>query len=239
MFTGYPSVFPSGFTANSANPEFKLGDIARVGDRVFRYVKAGGTALTVGNLLQSPAEVTNHQNLTPSAAAIGATSITVTLGATAATANQYAGGWAMISVTPGIGYMYEIESNPAADASASLTLTLKDAISIALTASSRVDLVLNPYSGVIQSPTTATGTVVGVAVAPITASQYGWIQCGGVANVLAQGTITVGNLVVASNGTAGSVENAVNASTEAQAPVGIAVTGIATGECGAIKLTIN
>lgn len=216
----------------------KLGERATTGDgRKFRYAKVGGTALVVGNLLQCPAEVTNHQDLTPAAAAIGATSITVTLGATAATANQYSEGWAVITVTPGLGYQYKIKSHPAADASASLVVTLEDPIEVALTTSSRVDLVLNPYNGVIQCPTTLTGAPVGVAVNNIAASSFGWIQTGGVASILADGANAVGANVVASNGTAGAVEDA--AAPGAQPLVGTALTGAATGECGAVKLNLG
>lgn len=216
--------------------EHQLGARAKMADgRVFRYCKAGGTALVPGKLQQAPAEITNHQNLTPAAAAIGATSVTVTLGATAATANQYAGGWLIVTTTPGQGYQYKIKSHPAADASATLVLSLEDPILVALTTSSVVDLVLNPYSGVIVNPTTASSCPVGVAVYPITASYYGWIQTGGVATILSDGGSTVGTNVSASNATAGSVEAAVTG----QAAVGVAVTGVATTEYGAFRLFLG
>jgi len=203
--------------------------------RVFRYAKAGET-LVPGTLLQAPVEKTNHQDVVPAIAAIGATQITVTLGATAATANYYAGGWAIITVTPGQGYQYKIKSHPAADSAATLVLTLEDPLVIALTASSNVDLVPNPFNGVIINPSTATSCPVGVAVYPITSAYYGWVQTGGVATLLAaDGAVVVGTSVVASNATAGAVE----AATGAQAVVGVAVTGIAQTEYGAIKLSIE
>lgn len=177
--------------------------------RAFRYVKAGAADLVVGNVIQAPAQVTTHQQLTPAVAAIGARTITVTLGASnAATANQYAGGWAIIDTTPGLGYAYPIASHPAANAAASLVLTLQpDAlVQVALTASSRVSLVPNPYSAVIQSPvTTLTGSVVGVAVAPIPANQYGWVQTSGPGAVLVAGTPGVGLAVVVPGTAAGCV----------------------------------
>src|SRR5437773_6355886 len=55
--------------------------------RSFRYVLNGAVALVAGNVIQAPAQVANHLALTPVAASIGDTSITVALGATAATAN--------------------------------------------------------------------------------------------------------------------------------------------------------
>lgn len=222
--------------SDSATAMHKLGERAVTPDgRCFRYCKAGGTALVVGKLQQAPVELTNHQNLAPAAAAIGDTTVTVTLGATAATANQYAQGWIVITVTPGEGYQYKISSHPAADASATLALTLVDPIRVALTTSSRVDMVLNPYSGVVVNPTTATSSPVGVAVTAITASQFGWIQTHGPACVLSDAGSTVGTNVSASNATAGAVEAAVTA----QAAVGYAMTGVATTEYGAFFLTID
>lgn len=203
--------------------------------RVFRYVFATPTDLVAGQLQQGPAENTNHQNLTAPAAAIGATSIAVTLGATEAQLNEYAGGQMVISVTPGVGYSYTIKSHPTAAASASLTLTLEDPIEVALTTTSRIDLVHNPWSGTIVAPTTATGPIIGVATDIITAGNFGWVQSGGPVACLAQGALTVGLSVSASEATAGAVES----SGTSRATVGYAVTGVATTEYGAIFLTIE
>lgn len=176
--------------------------------RVFRYVKNGAVAMVVGNVQQAPAQITNHQQLVPTATAVGSRTIQVALGATLASANQYAGGWAIIDTTPGLGYAYPISSHPAAAQSANLVVTLPaDAtVQVALTTSSRVSLVPNPYNGVIQSPvTTLTGVVVGVAVAPLAASEYGWVQISGPGAVLVAGTPGVGLAVVVPATAAGAV----------------------------------
>jgi len=229
---------PGDLSLNTATPQTKLGARAVASDgRVYRYALAGET-LVPGTLLQGPIEHTNHQNLAPTAnAALGATTFTVTLGATAATANEYAGGWAIITQTPGQGYQYKIKSHPAADSSATLALTLEDPLQVAITAAaSKVDLVQNPYSGVIINPSTATSCPVGVAVYPITSAYYGWIQTGGVATVLAaDGAVVVGTNVTASNATPGAVEAAAGV----QAVVGTAVTGIAQTDYGPIKLNLE
>jgi len=81
---------------------------------------------------------------------------------------------------------------------------------------------------------TDTGGVIGAAVDNITAASYGWLQTKGACALLADGTVTVGTSVVASNGTAGAVE----AATGAQQIVGFALSGIATTEYGAIFLTL-
>lgn len=211
-----------------------LGALATTGDgRHYRYVLAGASALVPGKLQQGSAEVTGNENLAVAAAAIGATSITTTSTVTL-TANQLTGGFVMVTTSTGAGYQYQIGTHPAVT-SAVVTLQLVDPIIVALDTNSRVDLVPSIYSNVIINPASASGNPVGVAVAATPATYYGWVQCRGVANVLADGTVTVGTTVVASNGTAGAVE----AFTGVQQVVGIAVTGIATTEYGAIALTIS
>lgn len=201
--------------------------------RVFKYCKAGAVALVPGTLLQAPVETTAHQNLTAVAAAIGDTVVATTSTVTVS-ANQYAGGWVVVTVTPGQGYAYKIRSHPAATAAA-LTLQIKDSIQVALTTSSRFDLVLNPCSGVIINPSTATSAPVGAAIYPIAIGEFGWMQVAGACPLLADGTVTVGTSLVASNATAGAVE----ALTGVQAAVGLAMTGIATTEYGPVFLALN
>jgi len=230
---------PADVFSESSSQGLPLGTRGETSDgRMFRYCRAGGSNLVAGNLLQSPAEITNHAGMTPTAAAIGATEITVTLGATAATANQYAEGFLVTSTTPGHGYSYRIKGHPAADSGATLTLTLDDPLIVAITAATTVDLCLNPYAGVIQSPTTETGVPVGVANFVMTTAYYGWIQTSGVGSVLCQGTLAIGETAVVSNGTAGAVEAGADA-TDAQPIVGRTINAGADGENSAILLSID
>jgi len=212
----------------------QLGALATTGDgRYFRYAQAGAVALVPGKLQQAIAEVTGNENLAVAAAAIGATTVTTTSTVTV-TANQCAGGYVVVTTTPGQGYMYQIGSHPAVT-SAVLAITLVDPIIVALTTSSVIDMVANPYLGVIVNPTTATANIVGVAVAALPINGFGWLQTRGVASVLAQGTIVVGEQVGASSTTAGAVV----ATSGVLADVGVAVTGIASTEYGAIALSIS
>ena len=210
--TGPAQINPFDLTLDSATQEFAFGTRVETPDgRAYRYVEAGGTALIVGQLQQAPVEDTAHQNLTITAAsAVGDTTVNFTLGNSEVTLNEYAGGYLMITGTPGQGYQYLIASHPAADASAALVVTLSDPIAVALTTSS-------------------------VAVTAITASQFGWIQVGGVACILSDGGSTVGTNVSASNATVGAVE----AQVTAQASVGVALTGVATTDYGAFLLNIE
>lgn len=226
---------PGDLTLNTATQQARLGQKAEIGNRTYRYVLAGGTSLVPGKLQQAPAENTAFEDMAPAAASIGAVSVTLTPGATTATANQYAEGFLFVTVTPGQGYMYQISSHAAISSSTAFVANLMDSIQVALTTSSRLDMVSNPYGNVIVNPTTATSTPVGAAVFIVTNAQYGWIQTGGVTSLLADGTVTVGTSLVASNGTAGAVE----ALAGVQAEVALAVTGIATTEYGACKLLIE
>lgn len=233
----FTSIAPTAGTVPYMTQIPELGVRAVTGDgREFRFVSAGAVALVPGKLQQASAQIANHQNLAPTAnASSGATSVTVTLGATAATANYYSGGWMLVTTSTGAGYQYQIAGHPAADASATLTLTLGDALLTSLaSASTKIDLIANPYSNVIVNPATASSAPVGVAITATPAGYYGWIQVKGVTNVLADGAVTVGTGVVASNAVAGAVE----ALTGVQAPVGTAVTDISTTEYGAINLDL-
>ena len=186
-----------------------LGDYIQTPDgRGYRYALAGGTTLVVGKLQQASAEVTANENLSIAAAAItpvGTVPTIVTTSTVTVTANQYAGGFANIDVTPGVGYTYRISSHPAATA-AVVTITLEDPIQVALTTSSKVDLVASPFNGVIVNPATATSSPVGVGVYPVVNAQYGWVQTYGPAAVLSDGGTTVGLGLAPSASVAGAVK---------------------------------
>ena len=83
----------------SSTQQGTLGSRAVTKDgREFRYTLAGATALALGKLAQAPTLVANHQVVAIAAAvAVGATTVTATLGATAATADQYVGGYVNIT----------------------------------------------------------------------------------------------------------------------------------------------
>ncbi len=221
-------------TSSTGNGGMQLGAKATTGDgREFRFVLAGGTTLVPGKLQQTSAEVTGWETLAVAAAAVGATTV-VTTSTVTVTANELAGGYLVVAVTPGQGYTYRIAGNTAATAAVT-TITLDDPIQVALTTSSTVSVVLNPFNGVILNPTTATGAIAGVAVFPIVNAQYGWIQTKGPVGVLAGGTIVVGEQVGASTVTAGAIE----ATTGVVADVGVAIQGIVSGDYGPVNLSIS
>lgn len=226
--------------SSSSVKQYKLGQEAldAIGRR-YRYVKAGASALVRGNMIQASAQDTAHQQLTPSAAAIGAVQIVATLGASAAAENLYADGLAIIDTTPGLGQQPLISGHAAVASAGVITLNLykEDALLVALTTSSRVSLQRNLYDGVIQSPvTTLTGAVVGVAVHPIAAGEYGFIGVEGVFGVLVAGTPGVGLAVVVPATAAGAV--VVDGAASATQVVGsMCVTGV-DGKVQAVNLKL-
>lgn len=177
--------------------------------RVFYLCRMGAVASLPGKVYQSSVPVPNHLAQTPAAAAIGANNVVITtLGATAATVNQYANGWLQVDTDPGGGYSYGIDSHLANAGSAALTVNLAkdDTIQVALTTTSRVGLIANPYADVLVTPTTATGVIVGVATSVIAAGSYGWLQTQGPCPVLINGTPGNGVAVVNSATTIGAVD---------------------------------
>lgn len=234
QLSGPVTVAAQALYSSSADQLHNLGELTFTNDgRALRYCKAGGTATVSGSVYQAKAENTSDQNLAVAAAAVGDTTITTTTTVTV-DANEYANGYVCVSVTPGLGKVYKIKSHPAAS-TAVVTLTLSDPIEVALTTSSRIDLVANAYDSIIIQPTTRTSCPVGVAVAAITASQFGWLGVAGPLATLADGALTVGLEVVSSDATAGAVEVIADGAPELLPRLGYALSGVATTEVGMVQ----
>lgn len=232
-----PVVVSQGLFNESDTAMQRLGELVHSNDgRSYRYCKAGGTALVAGKLQQSSAQDTGDHNLAIAAASAGDTSITTT-GTVTVTANQYAEGFVVIADDSGEGYIYSISDHAAATA-AVVTLNLNDEIQEALTTSTTIDLIKNAYDGLIVNPTTISSSPVGVAVKDITAEYYGWVQVAGPATVLADGALTVGTDVVASDNVAGAVEVTADGTPEILSVVGTAMTATSTTEYGAVMLRL-
>jgi hypothetical protein len=187
---------------------FPLGSTLVYGNNVYRYVEIGGTAVTAGKLLQHAAIVSDHANMTATAAvAAGETAISVETGGTDLTLNQYADGYLWVNDVNGEGQMLRVKSNPAHDHSSdpSVVITCYDDLATALTTSSQLSLIENPNTNLIVAPATETGALMGATVIDMTADYYGWAVIKGPAALLTVGTLVVGNAAVRSGGTAGGV----------------------------------
>ena len=181
--------------------------------RAFRYVEVGGSDIAAGAVVQAAAGVANHDmDLAITTAASAASSVTVTLGSTAATADQYKDGWLHINDgTTGEGHVYKIKSNAAGDSGGTCVLTLEDddtLVTVLTNGTHLAGLAVNTYSNVIISPTTVTNVAVGVAPRLLTTDYYGWIQTWGEAAGLANAAGVIGQHVrVGGASTAGGTED--------------------------------
>ena len=190
-------------------------DITKVGQRFqidggaaeVVLVQAGAVDIAPGVLVQGPAIVAAHQGLAvPAAQAVGSTSITVTLGSTGLTLNQYQGGTAFVTAGTGAGQKYTIQENLAASATTNTALTLQSqTLAIALDTTSKISLFPNPFAGVVINPTTATDAPVGISFYTIPAGTYGYVATRGLWSCLNQGGTAVGLGLAPSTTVAGAL----------------------------------
>lgn len=174
--------------------------------RRFRYAQASSSvAVVVGKLYQAAIPVANHVLQTATAAAVGDRTVTLALGATAVSADQYRDGYLVVDLASntGFGYMYQIGEHGDIAASGSFVVPLKETVQVAIsTQANSVSLVPNNYAGVILAvATTPTEVIVGASVKPIPVSQFGWIQVAGTCMCLTTGTVVKGTTVYPSTTT--------------------------------------
>jgi len=193
-------------TRTAAGSTHQLGTRVISADRTFRYARSGASAISRGKLQVAPAPKTNHHNVAiAAAAAVGATEVTVTLGATAAVANEYNEGFLVINDVDGEGVSYQISSHIAGASSGSLTLKLSDPIAVALTTSSEATLVHNKFNQIVEA-SVATRRASGVPLVATAADDFVWLVTQGISPILADGAVAVGNAVVISDAVAGAGE---------------------------------
>lgn len=210
-----PKTFVQGLFEESSTQKHPLGQIRRLSDgREFIYCKMGTTNAVAGSTYQARVPViANEANLAVAANAnIGDRTLTVTMGDTtlANTANALAEGYVWVSSATGNGHCYKIKSHPAIAANASGNLTLYDKIRANLVTTSKVSVVPNTCSAVIQTVANVTAAPVGVATFIVTANYYAWLQMSGPCAVEVDGTVVAGDAVVCSNAAAGTVMPSAN-----------------------------
>lgn len=196
---------------------------------IYRYCQVGAVAMVIGKLYQAPIPVANHVLQTAAAAAIGATTIALTLGNTAVVANDYINGNVVVDLATnsGFGQNFLIDAHPAVAGNGVFTIPLAGSpsrtvqsdglmlqgnesvqVAIATTANS-ISLIPNTYKKVILSiaatpPTTA--EIAGVSVVNLAIGGWCWLKTRGHAPVLTNGTVVIGQAVVPGATTAGTIE---------------------------------
>lgn len=230
-------------TEQSETQKHALGTIykerSRYGEeRWFRYIKAGAVNLSKGLLMQSPAQVANHDNIAVGGA-VEAGQIEVPITTTLATAlsdGQYHLGTFHINDATAEGDTYQVKKHTN---TTTPTITLYTPLITALATGSEFSLTANKHNGVIVLPTTQTGIVVGVTKAAITANWYGWVQTKGPAAVLVD---TTDVLVIGQNvgvPAAAAVAGACGIVADVQHVVGIARNIAPASEYALIDLSID
>lgn len=235
---------------SSATQQHPLGTRGYSQDgRAYAYCRAGAVDLVPGNVVQAAASIAGHLtlavNTTSGGTTPGSTSISVTC-VSAVSTGFYNEGYAIVASGSGQGYLFTIATCPAVSTGATGAMILygEDAIpsmtNATIATSSKISLVPNPYMNVIQLPvTTATNVAVGVAVYPITATQFGWIQTWGPAAVLSDDTTATGAPLNGVAGTAGRASGFTAASLLSGQNIGNLIAAGVQGEWRPIFLKIR
>jgi len=180
-------------------PRHDVGTRAQTSDgRVFYYARSKNTnadaanTLSAGQFCQMAAQDADFTNAAvASAAAVGATSVSVTLGGTnSVPLNDYQGGYLCVNDAAGEGRVYRISGNAATgteaggSATTAFTVDLSDEIETALTTSSEATLLKNPWMDITEAAAGHAHFVCGVPQFEVPAgntnAQYFWLQTWGV-----------------------------------------------------------
>ncbi len=237
--------------------------IAQNGD-IYRYAQVGAVAMVVGKLYQAPIPVANHVLQTAAAAAVGATTVAVTIGNTAIVANDYINGNLVVDLASntGFGYTYTIDAHPAVAGSGVFTVPLAGSpsrtlpaapdgalllsgsetvqVAIATTANS-VSLIPNPYKKVILSVVAlTTAELAGVSVVAAAIGAWCWLKTRGEAMVLTDNTVVViGQPAITSTVTAGAVSLLTTTNVITSPVIGIFTRVAVSASYSTVKLSID
>jgi hypothetical protein len=241
MFTQRVSLTQQAARKVSADKLHRIGTIAETADgKVYRYAQAGASNLVAGNLQIGPSLVANHTNRTlATGSAIGSSTVSVPLGATAVAKDDYRDGYLSVNDGVGEGIVHLIAGNSAAAISGTTTVQLDNTepIIVALTSGSDVTLKKNNWSGTVLSAVGQADFPAGVPNVAVTAAYYYWAQTGGEASVLNDAsTVARGAELTISAATAGAV-GLKDAAGEVK--VGVATEAFVSTENRAAFLTIN
>jgi len=214
MLTGNVQLHEGDIYTPSRYQMHPLGAVgmAENGD-LYRYIYAGatsGTDVVAGNLYVGIAQTDNHRDMTVAVAnVIGDTVVTLDLGATAITANEYDEGFLFFNDNSPEGEWYQIISHEVSALSTECKFTLaRPLLTATVVDSSQATITRNPYRLPAISQL-ITEKAVGVAVRDWDVSayeQFGWLKTRGRACCLIDGSATtVGYTVAISNETNGAV----------------------------------
>jgi len=162
--------------------------------RVFRYAKAGATALAPGKICKVGALDAQINKAVTTAVVVGGKVITLTTSSAITTAAE---GYLTINDADGEGIIYKIRKTAAnATTSTSTDVTIYDSIATALETTSEGSVLYNPYEQV-EIIAAITDLIIGVPPITVTAEYYFWLQTWGPCPIWSEGTPAVGVIVQA------------------------------------------
>ena len=184
----------------TSTQEYPLGSKLERGCQTWRYCRAGATGLNISAPVQAatPAHAEQDDDIVVAQAqSIGDTSVYLTSTANLDTSpndsdNTFAGGFLFVNDAAGQGQCCLIRANAAFSGTEDSEFELVDKLTIALTTSSQVGLIRNPYNQVIVAAAPVTGKLIGVPQMAVTANYYFWCLTQGPGAVVAQDAIQFG-----------------------------------------------
>jgi len=244
-YSGVPAIFEGNPYEMHRYQRHQLGAkmFAANGD-IYRYTWGGATTATdfiAGYLYVAQANVYHHINVYVGATeVVGAESIELALGATAAAAHIYDEGWLIFVDTEPQGQTYQVTAHDASTAgSEDITVWIDQALKTACVEdSSEASLIRNAWNQPLAG-TADTEVAAGVAMMPWDFSvyeQYGWLKTRGMCGVFGETTIADGVQVCVSD----SVTGAIGACTSiTERVIGLTQDAPATGEFHPVYLFID
>lgn len=198
--------FSQGIFKVSTTKRERYGQLRLLPDgRKFRYGKAGGTLVAGGMCIMAEATANHFGQVQTSGAAnaVGATQISVYVGATAVTANQYDDGYLQVyrGTAGTTGFQYQIVSHTTSSAgSETIIVTISEPLQVATLTTDYFSLIPNPWSSCTHTTAQEHGAA-GIAMKAASSGEYLWFQTGGPAICKAEGTAALGSVITISNTT--------------------------------------
>lgn len=179
--------------------------------RVYYYAKnSAAAAIVAGDLLTTEVQTAQFTELAVNTAAVGDTTLTITLGSTAVTANEYQEGYIIPIDELGEGITYKIKAHPAASGTAACIFTLYDPIHVGFAAATTVQVVKNPWCDVVQAVAGQAHVPIGVSNVAVTAGNstpyYFWCQTWGICSILQDEICAAGSEMTSGTTLVGAAE---------------------------------
>lgn len=224
----YPVGF--GFTRGDGNKyRYSYVGTATSAGRVMAPIFASSGLSTDDNHVVAPASaIVVPFEPTIQAGTAGSHFIEYTISAIAA--NKYRGGYFITEDGSGKGYTYRIKGNSATGdpASGNIRIQLYEPLKESLTVNTDVTIVPSMFNDLKTATVSTDWAAIGVLCSTTTASlPYAWVCTHGVIGALQDGTITGGDQVALSRGTAGAVAAFGNGTTDVASLFGEQILGYA------------